>query len=273
MFDAAQTGPEVVLILQSIVPGAAQDQATVNSVTQGCAAVPATAKPGSPAGFPHLVHAPVPETLADAINKLQEIESQLDRAVSTRERLQAENKRLMQKLEAASCRAVAAQRVAHHDGLTGLPNRLFLIGRMQKAVAAARQRQGQLALLFIDLDGFKTVNDDLGHGVADRLLKAVASRIAACVRSDDIACRYGGDEFVALLTNLNDASIADELLQKVRGHIAEDYTIAGHRIRITASIGLAVYPEHGDRYDLLMSHADAAMYRDKVSRRCLLKEA
>lgn len=273
MFDAVQTDPEQLPILPGNVPSPPQESVTLNALTQRTAVVPATVKLGRPAGFPHLVRAPVPDTLADAIEMLQEIETRLELALNARERLNAENKRLMQELEAASRRAVAAQRVAHHDGLTGLPNRLFLIGRMQKAIAAAGQGHRHLALLFIDLDGFKAVNDDYGHGVADRLLAVVASRIAACVRSDDIACRYGGDEFVALLTNLGDASIAVSLLQKIRDHIAEDYTIAGHRIRITASIGLAVYPEHGDRYDALVSHADAAMYRDKAARRRLLKEA
>jgi len=194
-------------------------------------------------------------------------ESRLIRVLRDLERLRAENRRLRQSLEAASNRASTAQRIARHDGLTGLPNRLFLIERLQRAVAVAGQRRHRLALLFIDLDGFKAVNDGFGHGIADRLLTTVASRIAACVRADDIACRYGGDEFVALLTNLGDASIAIGVSRKIREHIAERYTIAGHEIRITASIGLAVYPDHGDCWGKLLSHADAAMYRDKTAQR------
>ena len=87
------------------------------------------------------------------------------------------------------------------------------------------------------------------------------------MRTDDIACRYGGDEFVALLTNLSDTSVAVRVSQKIREHIAESYTIAGHEVRITASIGLAAYPDDGDRWGRLLSHADAAMYRDKAARR------
>jgi diguanylate cyclase (GGDEF)-like protein len=182
-------------------------------------------------------------------------------------RLRVENRRLRQSLEAACERAAAAQRIARHDGLTGLPNRIFLIERLQRAVAAAAQRSHRLALLFIDLDGFKAVNDGFGHAVADHLLAAVASRIKACVRTEDIACRYGGDEFVAMLTNLRDSSIAIGVAQKVREHIAGSYTIDGNDLRITASIGLAIYPEHGDQWSALLSHADAAMYHDKFVRR------
>jgi diguanylate cyclase (GGDEF)-like protein len=205
-------------------------------------------------------------SFVEAIRALGVAEARLDVALQGQKRLRAENARLVRSLEAASRRAATAQRIARHDGLTGLPNRLYLIERLQKAIAAAGQRRRQLALLFIDLDGFKAVNDAFGHAVADRLLAAVGSRIAACVRSDDIACRYGGDEFVAVLTNLGDTSVAIGVSQKIREHIAESYTIAGHEIRITASIGLAVYPDEGDRWGTLLRHADAAMYRDKSAR-------
>lgn len=204
---------------------------------------------------------------ADVIRALGVAEARLDAALEGQKRLRAENARLLRSLEVASRSAAIAQRIARHDGLTGLPNRVFLIERLQKAIAAAALSHRRLALLFIDLDGFKAVNDEFGHAVADRLLAAVASRIAACVRADDIACRYGGDEFVALLTNLRDTSIATGVSQKIREHIAESYTISGHEIRITASIGLAVYPDEGDRWGGLLSHADAAMYRDKAARR------
>jgi diguanylate cyclase (GGDEF)-like protein len=204
-----------------------------------------------------------------AVRALEVSEARLDAALQVQKRLRTENARLLRSLEAASRRAAIAQRMARQDSLTGLPNRLFLIERLQGAIAAAGQRHRRLALLFIDLDGFKAVNDEFGHAVADRLLAAVGSRIAACVRTDDIACRYGGDEFVALLTNLGDASIANRVSQKIREHVAESYTISGHEIRITASVGLAVYPDAGDRWGALLRHADAAMYRDKSVRRSL----
>ena len=205
-------------------------------------------------------------SFVEAIRALGDIEARLDAALQGQKRLRAENARLVRSLEAASRRVATAQRIARHDGLTGLPNRLFLIERLQKAIAVAGLRHHRLALLFIDLDGFKAVNDAFGHAVADRLLAAVASRIAASVRSEDIACRYGGDEFVALLTNLSDPSVAIRVSQKIRKHIAESYRIDGHEIRITASIGISVYPDEGDRWGALLSHADAAMYRDKATR-------
>jgi diguanylate cyclase (GGDEF)-like protein len=206
-------------------------------------------------------------TFVEVTRALGVAEARLDEALQGQKRLRAENARLVRSLEAASRRTATAQRIARHDGLTGLPNRLFLIERLQKAIAAASLRRRRLALLFIDLDGFKAVNDAFGHSVADRLLSAVGSRIAACVRNDDIACRYGGDEFVALLTNLGDTSVPIGVSQKIRERIAESFTIAGHEIRITASIGLAVYPDEGDRWGALLSRADAAMYRDKAARR------
>jgi diguanylate cyclase (GGDEF)-like protein len=236
----------------------------LNGLTRGRAAVSATDEAHGPAGI-WRVSAP-PQSLAEAIDALIDAEARLCMSLQGQERLRADNESLRKALETASRRAVAAQREAHRDGLTGLPNRLFLIRRLQQAIVTAGQRNRKLALLFIDLDGFKAVNDGLGHAVADRLLATVAARIAACVRSDDIACRYGGDEFVALLTDLNDASIAIGVSQRIRGHIAESYMIDDNETCITASIGLAVYPSHGERYDALLNHADSAMYRDKAAR-------
>lgn len=205
-------------------------------------------------------------SVLEASRALEVAEARLAVALQDQTRLRMENARLVRSLEAAARRAATAQRIARHDGLTGLPNRLFLIERLQRAIAVAGQRRRRLALLFIDLDGFKAVNDGFGHAVADRLLAAVGSRIAASVRAEDIACRYGGDEFVALLTDLGDTSVATVVSQKIREHIAESYTISGHEIRITASIGLAVYPDEGSRWGALLSHADADMYRAKAAR-------
>lgn len=208
-----------------------------------------------------------PYSFGDALFELALAKRQLFDALRENESLKSNNQHLMQALDGASRRAVAAQRVAHHDRLTGLPNRLLLIKRLQLAIKSAAQRHRQLALLFIDLDGFKTVNDRFGHAVADRLLAAVGARIAAGVRAEDIACRYGGDEFVALLSNFDDVTIAGNVVEKVRKHIGESYSIDGMEVHIGASIGLAVYPDDGERYDALLQHADAAMFRDKASRR------
>lgn len=181
--------------------------------------------------------------------------------------LKRENQKLMRKLVSVSRRAMAANRMAHHDVLTGLPNRLLLIKRLQRAIAEAFQQRLLLALLFIDLDHFKEINDRFGHRVGDRLLSVVAARIAASVRADDVACRYGGDEFVVLLANLDDPAIAVSVSQKIAEQIGRRYWIDGHEVQVSASIGLAMYPADGTGYDVLLSHADAAMYRNKLERR------
>jgi diguanylate cyclase (GGDEF)-like protein len=207
--------------------------------------------------------------LVRAIHLLAVAEKRLLGALRENENLRVDNEHLMESLADAARRAVAAQRIAHHDRLTGLPNRLLLIKRLQLAIKNASKRHCQLALLFIDLDGFKNVNDRLGHAVADRLLTAVAARIAACVRGSDLACRYGGDEFVSLLSNIDDPAIAVSIAEKIRAHIGECYSFDHDQLYITASIGLAIYPADGQRYDSLLSHADAAMYRDKTARRAM----
>lgn len=205
--------------------------------------------------------------LADALLALDIARRRLFNALLENESLRISNDKLMHTLDDAARLAVAAQRVAHHDRLTGLPNRLLLVKRLQLAIISAAERHRQLALLFIDLDGFKVVNDRFGHMVADRLLSGVAARITACVRGDDIACRYGGDEFVVLLTNLDDAKCAIRIAAQIRERIGQPYSFEGKEICVTASIGLAAYPTDGQCYEVLLSSADASMYRDKAARR------
>jgi len=209
----------------------------------------------------------VPGPLADALHALAIARKRLIDAMLENESLRISNDKLMHTLDDAARLAVAAQRVAHHDRLTGLPNRLLLVKRLQLAIKSAAERHRQLALLFIDLDGFKVVNDRFGHMVADRLLSGVAARITACVRGDDVACRYGGDEFVVLLTNLDDAKCAVRIAAQIRERIGLPYSFDGNEICVTASIGLAAYPADGECYEVLLSCADASMYRDKVARR------
>ena len=181
--------------------------------------------------------------------------------------LKQKNEQLIRRLSNVSRRALAADRLAHHDGLTGLPNRLVLIKRLQRALAVARRQQSSLSLLFVDLDGFKRVNDRFGHRTGDLLLTVVGARIAACVRFDDIACRYGGDEFVVLLGNDADPLVAARTARSIRESIGRHYAIEGQRLTITASIGIATYPDDGLRYDVLLGRADDAMYRDKAARK------
>jgi diguanylate cyclase (GGDEF)-like protein len=181
--------------------------------------------------------------------------------------LQQRNEQLVRRLVDVSRRGQAVERLAHHDGLTGLPNRLALIKRLQLALAIARRHRSSLALLFIDLDGFNLVNDRYGHRTGDLLLTVVGARIAACVRVDDIACRYGGDEFVVLLGNDANAEVAVSTARSIRESIGRHYSIESQHLDITASIGIANYPGDGLSYDVLLGRADEAMFRDKAARK------
>jgi len=206
------------------------------------------------------------DSAQDDLLTLTTIEEKLRTARRENECLKARNQRLVRALADAAERGTAAHHLAHHDVLTGLPNRLLLMQRLQDSIAEAFQGQRQLALLFIDLDRFKGVNDRLGHIVGDKLLTIVASRILATIRAKDIACRYGGDEFVVLLSDIGDAAIVGSIAEKIRERIDGCYGIDGNEVHISASVGFALYPAHGDHCDALLSHADASMYRSKSAR-------
>lgn len=183
-------------------------------------------------------------------------------------RLRSDNDRMRRELDEAMRRREEAQHLAHHDGLTGLPNRRLLEMCLHQRVAQAHEGSARLAMLLVDLDGFKMVNDRFGHLVGDLLLKVVATRIAACVRSDDIVFRYGGDEFVVLLSDVNDPEIAGSIAGKIREKIGRAYRIEGNQIKVSASIGRAVHPADGEHCEALLRCADASMYREKTTGTC-----
>ena len=153
--------------------------------------------------------------------------------------------------------------VAHRDALTSLPNRALLRDRFQLALNGARCNRNRLALMFIDLDHFKDINDALGHEVGDALLVSVAERIRACVRDTDTICRQSGDEFIALLPSVRDANDAAHLAEKLIVRIALPHEVLGQTLRVTCSAGVSLYPEDGETIDVLMRHADSAMYHAK----------
>ncbi|MEX2123741.1 MAG: GGDEF domain-containing protein [Woeseia sp.] len=156
-----------------------------------------------------------------------------------------------------------ARRFALYDELTGLPNRRLLQDHFNEAVARAKRQHNQVVLLFLDLDNFKGINDALGHSAADRLLQQVASRLQACIRGSDTACRYGGDELVVLLPDIERRDQALSATEKIRAQLATPYVIDGTAIKMTASIGMATWPIDGKDYLGLLKSADMAMYRDK----------
>lgn len=155
------------------------------------------------------------------------------------------------------------ERLAHHDILTGLHNRFELDNRLEQAIASSHRDQQQLAVLFIDLDRFKNINDSLGHHIGDQILIAVAGRLKECIRESDIVARIGGDEFVIVLTGMKDNSQAAVMAEKILQNISEPYEISGHELNTSPSIGISVYPNDGDSVDELLRTADVAMYHAK----------
>ena len=159
--------------------------------------------------------------------------------------------------------AVRLAHQAQHDGLTGLPNRLLLQDRLQQCLQLARRNGSLFALLFMDLDHFKRVNDELGHAVGDELLRQVAQRILATLRASDTACRLGGDEFVVLLPQIERHDDAAAAARHVLVEVLRPYHIDRHTLQASFSIGVAVFPDDGEDEEQLMRHADSAMYQAK----------
>lgn len=158
--------------------------------------------------------------------------------------------------------------LAHYDVLTGLPNRALFSDRLRQTIAKARRDKTRVALMFIDLDKFKPVNDALGHHVGDLLLKDVANRLSECLRREsDTVGRMGGDEFVVMLPEIETVQDAMVVAEKILHALNQAFEIGEHIIHISSSIGIAIFPEHGKDENLLLKSADAAMYRAKESGR------
>jgi diguanylate cyclase (GGDEF)-like protein len=155
------------------------------------------------------------------------------------------------------------QHVAQHDPLTDLPNRELFHDRLDVAIARARREDEPLALLYIDLDRFKRVNDNYGHDAGDMLLREVATRLRQCVRESDTVGRFGGDEFAVLLGNLRLPGDATTVATKIRLALRHPYAIGHHRLEVTASIGIAFLSSHGEDREQLIRSADDAMYLAK----------
>ncbi|WP_077045876.1 bifunctional diguanylate cyclase/phosphodiesterase [Pseudomonas sp. KK4] len=155
------------------------------------------------------------------------------------------------------------QRMAQYDQLTQLPNRELLRDRLKAALQSAQAASGRMALLYVDLDRFKEVNDTHGHGVGDMLLQTVANRLKGCVRETDTVARIGGDEFVVLLHSIHASGDAECVAGKIRQVLAQPLRLDGHNLHIQPSIGVAQYPENGTEEKQLFRHADEAMYTAK----------
>jgi diguanylate cyclase (GGDEF)-like protein/PAS domain S-box-containing protein len=157
--------------------------------------------------------------------------------------------------------------MALHDALTGLPNRILLQDRLSQAIALAARNQKRVAVMMLDLDRFKFVNDSLGHYVGDRLLEAVSMRLQGCLRESDIVARLGGDEFVVALPMAGPDQDTEQVARKILSSIVEPFDIEGHELRINSSIGVCHYPEDGENPGFLLQAADSAMYAAKAKGR------
>jgi len=158
-------------------------------------------------------------------------------------------------------------RLASHDYLTGLPNRLLFDDRLSTAISRAERNRKQFALLFIDMDNFKSINDRLGHTSGDEFLKTIGERLQTCVRESDTAARIGGDEFAVILENLDKRQDAQEtFLNLLRGSVEKAITLDGEEVIPLISVGIALYPDDADSAAQLLKQADRAMFADKLSK-------
>ena len=200
------------------------------------------------------------QTLETSQQQLKTAQQQLKTAQQHIELLTETNTSLKQKLIRLAKKYAHARHFGYYDELTGLPNRSLLQDRLKQAIVQSTRQHKQVALLFIDLDKFKNVNDNLGHVIGDKLLQQVAERLTASIRYGDTACRYGGDEFIIMLPEIDSQESVAAVTKKIRAHLAAAYMLDGNVVTVTASIGTAV----GKNYSDLVKQADNAMYKAKA---------
>lgn len=182
-------------------------------------------------------------------------------------RISALHDRLMRTNEELTGALGTIQQMATHDSLTGLPNRASLTDTMTHVIATSARTESRFGLLFIDLDHFKAINDTLGHPTGDQLLREIARRLRAAVRDSDLVARLGGDEFVVMMEQVGDRTHLDGLAEKLLAVVAEPMMLQGHEVKVSASIGMAWFPEDGRDVQNLLSNADMAMYKAKAGGR------
>ena len=243
-----------------LVDEAAQDLCSVNSVLkQGLQESNAT--PGIDKALQK--SEVIEDNVQDAADKLSIVNAALRDEVSERHVLES-------KLEALTEREEASRHAAVHDPLTGLPNRVLFNDRLEHGLAQAKRHGWSLAVMFIDLNDFKKVNDTYGHGAGDSVLKTIAARLTQRVRDDDTVSRHGGDEFLYLLTAVNDEGDLPAIAEKILASIQEPCSVNVGDVTIHpsigASLGIAVFPKNGSTSNVLIQGADKAMYQAKTSK-------
>ena len=197
--------------------------------------------------------------------QLEEANRDLDQRVAERTRLLEDaNQQLEVEIVERRTAQVRLDHLAHHDLLTGLPNRLSFHQHLERSLHRAERHKQKLAVMFIDLDQFKDVNDSLGHAVGDELLKLVAARLTHDLRTGDVLARLGGDEFICLLEEIRTPADAGSVSLKFIEALRTPFAVGGHDLTVSASLGISVFPDDGDSVDTLMRNADTAMYRAKA---------
>ena len=212
----------------------------------------------------------VEQKLVKAADDLHAVNGELAKAVAERIEIESElvNKKndlseVYAALSKAQSQEEEAIHIGLHDALTGLPNRLLFEQRLDYGLIQSKRHGWKLAIMFIDLDKFKNINDTYGHQIGDKVLMLVANRLNVFVRGEDTVSRWGGDEFVCILLNVNLEADVISLAEKIVAHIAEECEFDGIVLSISATIGIAIYPQDGETADILFKNVDRAMYKSK----------
>ncbi len=213
-------------------------------------------------GFWHWL--PLVVTLKEAKEELAQANDLLESQVAQRTtELKSANDKLHHDLEERKRVEQSIRHMAHHDALTGLPNRALFRDRLTHAMAQADRYHQKLAVMFLDLDRFKAINDTLGHNVGDQLLKIAAERLRSCVRDSDTVARLGGDEFTVVVEDIIEDQDAASVAQKILDTLSQPFNLYGHEVFISVSVGVTLYPNDDENADNLLRNADSAMYRAK----------
>ncbi len=200
----------------------------------------------------------VEQQVQECADDLHQVNRNLAKEISARQKLE-------KRLDNTAAQEEKNRYLAYHDTITGLANRALFNDRIEQALAQSERHERAFAVLFIDLDKFKVINDSFGHGAGDKVLQAVATRLLACVREEDTVSRIGGDEFLCLLMEVNDVADVAHIAEAIGRATAESVPLGETQLKVTASIGIAIYPGDGTTAEALIKNADSSMYRAKLN--------
>jgi diguanylate cyclase (GGDEF)-like protein len=241
----------------------AADEVLLEVLKEVCGASRGPGEPAAPAAELEVLKEYSEQLVTKLKEKGQELETARVRLVEGNEDLRRANEALEKDVSESKRRGDEVEHLAFHDPLTGLPNRLLFNDRLNMALSQARRHQRKLATFFMDLDNFKSINDSLGHTIGDQLLRMVADRLRTCVREEDTLARFGGDEFILLVTGIVSERDVMTMSNKFLETIRAPFLLEGRELSVTMSVGVSVFPMDGQAPDALVRNADTAMYRSK----------